>query len=101
MCPEIMACTAEEAAGCVVAMCWNWSPMSHLRLSPRRILQLLGVGVCCDDVVLFYCSPQTRLVAGWRVLKPAISALANKLNNKKDKKRRRKADHGRRAPKRS
>lgn len=29
---KIMACIAEEAADCVVAMCWNWSPMPHLPL---------------------------------------------------------------------
>lgn len=53
---------------------------------PCSILQLLRAERGAMTV-LFYCSLQTsaaalpsRLVAGWRVLKRAISALTNKLN---------------------
>ncbi|CAB1427977.1 unnamed protein product [Pleuronectes platessa] len=76
---------------------------SFLFLSPspvvnRRLLSLTGPSqypavirsrACCDDFVPCHRSlqaasatPPTKLVAGWRVLKAAISVLTNKPNSK-------------------
>lgn len=75
--------------------CVGIAPLCHICLCPGPSHPaVIKSRACCDDTVLLYCSPQTssttlasRLVAGWRVLKRAISVLTNKLNNKYGKKR--------------
>lgn len=69
--------------------CVEIGPLCHICLcpGPSQHPAVIKSRAWCDDIVLFYCSLQTsaaappsRLVAGWRVLKRAISALTNKLN---------------------
>lgn len=89
-----MAWIAEQAAT-VLWWCVGIGPLCHIYLCPG-LLQHPAVNTswaCCNDILLFYCSPLTssttlpsRLVAAQRVLKPAISALTNKLNNKRGEK---------------
>lgn len=81
--------------------CVGIGPLCHICLcpGPSQHPAVIKSRACCDDIVLFYCSLQTsssalpsRLVAGWRVLTCAISALTNKLNNKYGKKKRQNHD---------